>query len=273
MWARLGRERLCPAGQEELPCACHVVLMPVLGMQRTGEHWFWGCTGNARGKAWQRVLVWAGDTPGWVCDSAPSPCQSGGRWMRKAAGGVQAVSPSDTAPALAQPGRGGWNQPPPGNDPAGLVTHTQLVTKANQKEPVWRRVPTGRAGCLGTGGAGLGTLPASGWTPVLGCWQAAAAPQGYPGMWVGSSRPWEEPAASRGPASGDQNVTLPQECPAQWRGRGGRLPSCQRLIAYKVPYKHIVSRISCFRCRGGLHNAPPACSPALSRRCPPCMLN
>lgn len=93
MWARLGRERLCPAGQEELPCACHVVLMPVLGMQRTGEHWFWGCTGNARGKAWQCVLVWAGDTPGWVCDSALSPCQSGGRWMRKAAGGCRLCPP------------------------------------------------------------------------------------------------------------------------------------------------------------------------------------
>ncbi|XP_029820482.1 hepatocyte nuclear factor 1-beta [Manacus vitellinus] len=47
--------------------------------------------------------------------------------------------------------------------------------------------------------------------------------------------------AAPGPASGDQNVTLPQECPAQWRGQGGRLPSCQRLIAYKVPYKHIIS--------------------------------
>lgn len=51
-----------------------------------------------------------------------------------------------------------------------------------------------------------------------------------------------------GLAHSDQNVTLPQECPAQWRGRGGRLPSCHRLIAYKVPYKHIVSKISCFLC-------------------------
>lgn len=32
-------------------------------------------------------------------------------------------------------------------------------------------------------------------------------------------------------------------------GPGGRLPSCHRLIAYKVPYKHIVSKISCFLCR------------------------
>lgn len=90
-----------------------------------------------------------------------------------------------------------------------------------------------------------------------------------PAMSMGSSQPWKGSAASQGPASGDQNVTLPQECPAQWQGQGGRLPCCQRLIAYKVPYKHIVSRISCFRCRGGFYNAPPACSPALSRRCPP----
>lgn len=93
--------------------------------------------------------------------------------------------------------------------------------------------------------------------------------RGSPWAHPTSHPPGKGPAASLGPASGDQNVTLPQECPAQWRGQGGRLPCCHRLIAYKVPYKHIVSRISCFRCRGGLYNAPPACSPALSRRCPP----
>lgn len=82
---------------------------------------------------------------------------------------------------------------------------------------------------------------------------------------TGSIHPSPGYRSPLGPTSSDHDVTLPQECPSQWRGQGGRLPSCHRLIAYKVPYKHIVSRISCFQCRpAGLHNAPPACSPALS---------
>lgn len=202
--------------------------------------WGGGCTHRAG----------QGRTIGRTIPAVPYlPSAAPGGWDRGlgGAGGCPhcvptAPRPSDTAPALAQPGRGGWKQPPPGNDPACLLTHTRLVPKANQKSP-----------------RGKGKVPgfaASGW-PDTRRWQP---PEGYPGCaWA-----WEAPAASRGPASGDQNVTLPQECPAQCRDRGGRLPSCHRLIAYKVPYKHIVSRISCFRCRGGLYNAPPACRPALS---------
>lgn len=78
---------------------------------------------------------------------------------------------------------------------------------------------------------------------------AASDPAPTRGRDEAASDPLPGTALPVGPAGGDQNVTLPQECPAQWRGQGGRLPSCHRLIAYKVPYKHIVSKISCFQCR------------------------
>ena len=95
------------------------------------------------------------------------------------------------------------------------------------------------------------------------CWGVRGEGSPQSGTRVGAQHPTPLPAEGGtgsippapgyhcppGPAGGDQNVTLPQECPAQWRGRGGRLPSCHRLIAYKVPYKHIVSKISCFQCR------------------------
>lgn len=58
----------------------------------------------------------------------------GGGGSARGGGGCAPTAPRPplaTAPALAQPGRGGLNQPPLGNDPACLVTHTQLVTKAN----------------------------------------------------------------------------------------------------------------------------------------------
>lgn len=92
----------------------------------------------------------------------------------------------------------------------GSVTHTELLPKANQKEPERQK----RA-----------KVPGGGWTAVPGCWQAVGTPQGVPRDVQGQSHipshpPGEAPAASQGPASGDHNVTLPQECPAQWRGQG-----------------------------------------------------
>lgn len=111
-----------------------------------------------------------------------------------------------------------------------------------------------------------GDAPAPGW---LG---GSAASDPAPGRGRDRQHPTQlsGTALPVGPAGGDQNVTLPQECPAQWRGTGRTFALLSPADCLQGALQAHCQQNQLFSVSaGGLYNTPPACSPALSWRCPP----
>lgn len=101
MWARRGRERPCPAGQEELPRACHAVPMPIHGI---GEH---------RQCPKEGVAACPGLAAGLDAGLCTIPMPE---WMKKAAGGCR-LTPTSSSPHHLCPARTGQGR---ADTPGGL---------------------------------------------------------------------------------------------------------------------------------------------------------